>query len=119
MNFEKLQDILLKRKGMKLDVESSKALADSLDRCIVSLLLLMKFLALITFLRILLNLHLTPLFESWQLDACFLLNISVLEACQRIHSVIMDWPATYTRISPVPFVAMQVISTSSLIDFID
>ena len=36
MNFEKLQDILLKRKGMKLDVESSKALADSLDRCVVS-----------------------------------------------------------------------------------
>ena len=35
INFEKLQDILLKRKGMKLDVESSKALADSLDRCVV------------------------------------------------------------------------------------
>jgi exosome complex exonuclease DIS3/RRP44 len=34
-NFEKLQDILLKRKGMKLDIKSSKALADSLDRCIV------------------------------------------------------------------------------------
>ena len=35
-NFEKLQDILLKRKGMKLDVSSSGALAASLDRCIVS-----------------------------------------------------------------------------------
>jgi len=33
-NFEKLQDILLKRKGLKLEVESSKALADSLDWCI-------------------------------------------------------------------------------------
>jgi len=33
-NFEKLQDILLKRKGMKLDVTSSGALAASLDKCI-------------------------------------------------------------------------------------
>jgi len=33
-NFEKLQDILLKRKGMKLDVSSSGALAASLDKCI-------------------------------------------------------------------------------------
>lgn len=33
-NFEALQDILHKRKGMTLDVSSSKALADSLDLCI-------------------------------------------------------------------------------------
>ncbi|KAF8839454.1 RNB-domain-containing protein [Paxillus ammoniavirescens] len=33
-NFEKLQDILMKRKGFKLDVSSSGALADSLDKCI-------------------------------------------------------------------------------------
>jgi exosome complex exonuclease DIS3/RRP44 len=33
-NFEKLQDILLKRKGMKLDASSSGALAASLDQCI-------------------------------------------------------------------------------------
>ncbi|KAF8632063.1 hypothetical protein AX15_002063 [Amanita polypyramis BW_CC] len=33
-NFEKLQDILLKRRGMKLDVSSSGALATSLDACI-------------------------------------------------------------------------------------
>ncbi|KAF8188678.1 hypothetical protein BJ912DRAFT_968181 [Pholiota molesta] len=33
-NFEKLQDILMKRKGMKLDVSSSGALAASLDQCI-------------------------------------------------------------------------------------
>ncbi|KAF9478006.1 RNB-domain-containing protein [Pholiota conissans] len=33
-NFEKLQDILMKRKGMKLDVSSSGALATSLDECI-------------------------------------------------------------------------------------
>ncbi|KIO16262.1 hypothetical protein M407DRAFT_232799, partial [Tulasnella calospora MUT 4182] len=33
-NFEKLQDILMKRKGIKLDVSSSGALASSLDRCI-------------------------------------------------------------------------------------
>ena len=32
-NFEKLQDILLKRKGMTLDVSSSAALAASLDKC--------------------------------------------------------------------------------------
>ncbi|KIK77030.1 hypothetical protein PAXRUDRAFT_835134 [Paxillus rubicundulus Ve08.2h10] len=33
-NFEKLQDILMKRKGFKLDVSSSGALADSLDKCV-------------------------------------------------------------------------------------
>lgn len=33
-NFEKLQDILLKRKGMKLDTSSSGALAASLDQCV-------------------------------------------------------------------------------------
>jgi len=33
-NFEKLQDILLKRKGINLDVSSSGALAASLDRCV-------------------------------------------------------------------------------------
>ncbi|GJE98679.1 RNB-domain-containing protein [Phanerochaete sordida] len=33
-NFEKLQDILKKRKGMALDVSSSGALAASLDKCI-------------------------------------------------------------------------------------
>ena len=34
-NFEKLQDILLKRRGISLDVSSSGALASSLDKCIV------------------------------------------------------------------------------------
>ena len=34
-NFEKLQDILLKTKGMKLDTSSSGALAASLDQCVV------------------------------------------------------------------------------------
>lgn len=33
-NFETLQDILLKRKGLILDVSSSGALADSLDKCV-------------------------------------------------------------------------------------
>lgn len=37
-NFDTLKDILLKRKGMKLDVSSSGALADSLDQAIVSLM---------------------------------------------------------------------------------
>jgi exosome complex exonuclease DIS3/RRP44 len=32
-NFEKLQDILQKRKGMSLDVSSSGTLAASLDKC--------------------------------------------------------------------------------------
>ena len=35
-NFEKLQDILKKRKGLALDVSSSGALAASLDKCLVS-----------------------------------------------------------------------------------
>lgn len=34
-NFEKLQDILQKRKGFTLDVSSSGALAASLDKCVV------------------------------------------------------------------------------------
>lgn len=34
-NFEKLQDVLSKRKGFKLDVSSSGALAASLDKCVV------------------------------------------------------------------------------------
>ncbi|GBE86825.1 Exosome complex exonuclease dis3 [Sparassis crispa] len=33
-NFEKLQDILLKRRGLNLDVSSSGALAASLDKCL-------------------------------------------------------------------------------------
>ncbi|KAF9456707.1 RNB-domain-containing protein [Collybia nuda] len=33
-NFEKLQDILMKRKGLTLDVSSSGALAASLDKCL-------------------------------------------------------------------------------------
>ncbi|KAL9708684.1 exosome catalytic subunit dis3 [Leucoagaricus gongylophorus] len=33
-NFEKLHDILVKKKGIKLDVSSSGALADSLDQCV-------------------------------------------------------------------------------------
>ena len=36
-NFEALQDILMKRKSMELDVSSSGALARSLDNCVVSL----------------------------------------------------------------------------------
>lgn len=36
-NFEALQDILMKRKGMTLDVSSSGALANSLDTCVVRL----------------------------------------------------------------------------------
>lgn len=34
-NFEKLQDLLWKLKGLKLDVSSSGALAASLDACVV------------------------------------------------------------------------------------
>lgn len=37
-NFEALQDILMKRKSMELDVSSSGALAKSLDNCVVRLL---------------------------------------------------------------------------------
>jgi hypothetical protein len=39
-NFEKLQDILLKRKGLTLDVSSSGALAASLDDCVVCILVI-------------------------------------------------------------------------------
>ncbi|KAM0747130.1 mitotic control protein dis3 [Meredithblackwellia eburnea MCA 4105] len=33
-NFEVLQDVLMKRRGLALDVSSSRALADSLDKCV-------------------------------------------------------------------------------------
>lgn len=35
-NFEVLQDVLAKRRGLSLDVSTSGALAASLDECIVS-----------------------------------------------------------------------------------
>ncbi|EJU00604.1 RNB-domain-containing protein [Dacryopinax primogenitus] len=35
-NFELLEDVLLKRKGMKLDISSSGALANSLDTCVIA-----------------------------------------------------------------------------------
>ncbi|OXG95921.1 exosome complex exonuclease DIS3/RRP44 [Cryptococcus neoformans A2-102-5] len=35
-NFEVLQDILMKRKGITFDVSTSKALADSLDACVIA-----------------------------------------------------------------------------------
>ena len=38
-NFETLQNILMKRKGLALDVSSSGALAASLDKCIVGLVI--------------------------------------------------------------------------------
>ena len=39
-NFEKLQDILKKRRGLSLDVSSSGALAASLDKCIVRIVVI-------------------------------------------------------------------------------
>jgi exosome complex exonuclease DIS3/RRP44 len=36
VNFDKLSDILQKRRGLSIEVSSSGALATSLDRCVVS-----------------------------------------------------------------------------------
>lgn len=36
-SFEALQDVLKKRKGLDLNTASSRALADSLDGCVVSI----------------------------------------------------------------------------------
>lgn len=46
-NFDKLTDILLKRKGMRLDTSSSGALAASLDQCVVRGCCLIPFVAFV------------------------------------------------------------------------
>lgn len=101
-NFEKLQDILRKRKGLDIEVSSSGALAASLDLCIVSATLS----ALITLrirrdIRIQTNLHSIPLFVLWRLDACFRQNTSAPEVSVETPLAITDLPAQSTPISPV------------------
>lgn len=103
-NFEKLQDILRKRKGLTLDVSSSGALAASLDKCIVRLLLLLhheKFTinSPPQFLRTRTNLHSTHSCVLWQLVACCRQSISAQAVLHGILSVIMALPVPYILIS--------------------
>jgi hypothetical protein len=72
----------MKRKGMTLDVSSSKALADSLDQCVVSLNTHMSEAWLMN--RIQKNLNSTPWSGSWLRDVCWLPNTSVLEVSRKM-----------------------------------
>lgn len=101
-NFEKLQDILRKRKGLTLDVSSSGALAASLDKCVVSNRGSGSFSDASDHpCRILMNQPLIPLCGSWQQDACCQRSIFVLVVFLGIHSVTMVSPAPSTLTSPV------------------
>jgi exosome complex exonuclease DIS3/RRP44 len=57
-NFDTLKDILRKRRGLDLDVSTSGALADSLDRCIVRVSYTIGIFITNILLRIRLNHHL-------------------------------------------------------------
>ncbi|KAI3619840.1 mitotic control protein dis3 [Moniliophthora roreri] len=81
-NFEKLQDILKRTKGMDLDVSSSGALAASLDKTPR-------------------NLPSTLLYGSWQRGACSLRNTSVRDPSAEIPLDIMASQVRSIRISPV------------------
>lgn len=79
-NFEKLQDLLWKLKGVKLDVSSSGALASSLDACVVRSCTQKCTFEVLNFLhRIPMSLRSIRLSASWQQDACCLPSISVRE----------------------------------------
>jgi hypothetical protein len=111
-NFEKLQDILQKRKGLTLDVSSSGALAASLDKCIVRLdcssyLFEASFIHYILN-RTLKNLRSTRWSESWPRGVCCLQSISALAAWLETRSVIMVLLARSTHISLARFVGMRV-----------
>lgn len=100
-NFETLQDILQKKKGMTLDVTSSKALAESLDHCVVSIQRVSpcRYMLIHVQNRFLPNRNSTHLCESWQLDVCLLQSTSAPEASQRTHSVITVLPVPFILIS--------------------
>ena len=96
-NFEALQDILKKRRGMELDVSSSKALAESLDACTVSFYTFL--LKLAHYSRTPLCPSSTPLCGSWRLDACSLQSTLAQGACRRRHTGTTDSPHRSTLIS--------------------
>lgn len=100
-NFETLQDILQKKKGMTLDVTSSKALAESLDHCVVSIreVSFREYMLIHSQIRFHPNRNSTPWCESWQLDVCLLQSTSAQEVSQRILSAITVSPAPSIPIS--------------------
>ena len=97
-NFEALQDILLKRKGMTLDVSSSGALAKSLDACVVCTMESMTWIALTS--RILTCLNSTLLSESWLRGVCLRRSTSVPAPSPKIHLVTTVSRARSTHTSP-------------------
>jgi hypothetical protein len=99
-NFEKLQDLLLKLKGMTLDVSSSGALAASLDKCVVRLPMCTLLCSEASYMlhRILRSQHSTLLFASWLLAACFLPNTSAPGVYLARLMVIMVWQVQFILI---------------------
>lgn len=108
-NFEKLKDILQKRKGMTVDVSSSGALAASLDRCIVRSVCPVGWDYPLTHChRIPRSQRSTPSCVSWRHGVCFQPNISALEVLRGIRSVTMGLQAPSTPTSRVQFGGMLV-----------
>jgi hypothetical protein len=117
-NFEKLQDILKKRKGMDLDVSSSGALAASLDKCIVSatkLLIAYHGYRLTSIVRTRASRRLTLWSVLWRHVACSPRSISALEVWHAIPLVTMVSLAQYTLTLLVPFAGMPVCGLTSFL----
>jgi hypothetical protein len=107
-NFEIFRDVLMKRKGMKIDVSSSGKLADSLDKCVVRVLVcrdheILTWVSTST-LRIRMILLSIPWSESWQRDVCYQQSISALETFRKIISDITVSLQRYTLTLPLPSV---------------
>jgi hypothetical protein len=61
VNFDKLSDILKKRRGVILDVTSSGALAASLDKCVVCFQLTIGYCTIITYYNVCNRIQMNPL----------------------------------------------------------
>lgn len=105
-NFEALQDLLMKRKGMTLDVTSSGALAKSLDACVVSLSWRFRFVKIESVSRTPSCQSSTLSSGSWLRGVCFPRSTFAQEAYRETRTAITVWPVQSTLISRyVPVVA--------------
>jgi hypothetical protein len=109
-NFEKLQDILHKRRGIALDVSSSGTLAASLDKCIVGTpRRLFPHVSTKTMgCRIAKSPHSIRSSGSWRRVACCPQNISAPGACPKRLLDTTAWPVQFTRTLQAPSDGMLV-----------
>jgi hypothetical protein len=99
-NFEALNDLLVKRKGLELDVSSNGALARSLDACVVSVSCGSFRMAMLTKGRTRSGPSSTPWCESWRRGACSRQSTFALAVCPRRPTGITVSQARSTPISP-------------------